>query len=178
MSVSDFEQKDYVPKPRKGFHLKFIYKPLFFIEEAIKKIGFDCRSCGQCILSTTGFVCPMRCPKQLRNGACGGSQNGMCEVNTSKKCVWNEIYEGVDALDKIEPLYKLQKPTDYRMYNKSAIVNWVDNRIDGMHLFNEGKGTKIYQLIREALHILKVRFQKFVHPSRYYQKHENHYLGA
>ena len=172
------EEKEYIPTPRKGWHLKGIYKPFFLIEETIKELGFDCRSCGQCILSTTGFVCPMRCPKQLRNGPCGGSKNGMCEVDNIKKCVWNEIYEGIDALDKIEPVFEFQKPIDFRLTNKSAVVNWLDNRIDGMHLCLPGKGTRIYQLIRILLHIVKVRFRKFIHPSRYWQKHENHYLDA
>ena len=172
------EEKELVPKPRKGWHLRWVYKPLFFIEEAIKKVGFDCRSCGQCILSTTGFVCPMRCPKQLRNGACGGASNGMCEVDNQKKCVWNEIYEGVDSLDKIEPLINFQKPTDYRLTNKSAIVNWLDNRIEGMHLYLPGKGTVFYQLFRILFHIIKIRWRKIIHHSKYWEKHENHYINA
>ena len=32
-----------------------------------------------------------RCPKQLMNGPCGGSENGMCEVDTSIPCVWSKI---------------------------------------------------------------------------------------
>ena len=31
-----------------------------------------CRMCGQCALPVTGYACPMTCPKQLRNGPCGG----------------------------------------------------------------------------------------------------------
>ena len=177
--MSFFEnEKEYIPKPRKGWHLKGVYKPLFLIEEAIKKFGFDCRSCGQCILSTTGFVCPMRCPKHLRNGPCGGASNGMCEVDRTKHCVWDEVYEGIDALDKIEPVFSLQKPIDHQLTDTSAIVNWLDNRIDGMHLYTPGKGTAIYQLIRIALHIIKIRFRKLIHPSRYWKKYENHYLGV
>lgn len=172
------EEKEFIPKPRKGWHLRWVYKPLFFIEEAIKKAGFDCRSCGQCILSTTGFVCPMRCPKQLRNGPCGGSSLGMCEVDDKKKCVWNEIYEGTDSLDKIEPLGKFQRPMDYRLTNKSAIVNWLDNRIEGMHLYLPGKGTVFYQLLRSLFHIIKIRWRKILHPSRYWEKHETHYLNV
>ena len=33
-------RKKYIPKPRKGWHLKGVCKPLFLVEEAIKKIGF------------------------------------------------------------------------------------------------------------------------------------------
>ena len=42
---------------------------------------FDCRMCGQCVLSSTGMSCPMNCPKTLRNGPCGGVRaDGNCEV--------------------------------------------------------------------------------------------------
>ena len=46
-----------------------------------KEAIWDCRMCGQCILHSTGLSCPMRCPKNLRNGPCGGMlQDGSCEV--------------------------------------------------------------------------------------------------
>ncbi len=38
------------------------------IERAVKGLLFDCRMCGQCVLSSTGMSCPMNCPKTLRNG--------------------------------------------------------------------------------------------------------------
>jgi hypothetical protein len=40
---------------------------LIAVEKAVKGALFDCRMCGQCILHSTGLVCPMRCPKNLRN---------------------------------------------------------------------------------------------------------------
>ncbi len=49
-------------------------------EKISKEAIFDCRMCGQCILHSTGLACPMRCPKNLRNGPCGGVRaNGNCE---------------------------------------------------------------------------------------------------
>lgn len=63
-------------------------------EEWGKKVIFDCRMCGQCILHSTGMTCPMTCPKNLRNGPCGGVRsNGHCEVKPEMKCVWTEAYE-------------------------------------------------------------------------------------
>ena len=56
---------------------------------------FDCRMCGDCVLSKTGMSCPMNCPKALRNGPCGGVRaNGNCEVYPEMRCVWAEAYEG------------------------------------------------------------------------------------
>jgi len=50
------------------------------VEHAIKKPVFGCRMCGQCVLHDTGMTCPMTCPKELRNGPCGGVRpDGRCE---------------------------------------------------------------------------------------------------
>jgi hypothetical protein len=40
-------------------------------ERQTKQKMFGCRMCGQCALPVTGYVCPMGCPKELRNGPCG-----------------------------------------------------------------------------------------------------------
>ena len=70
-------------------------RPIAFIERHVKGFFFDCRMCGQCVLSFTGMACPMNCPKQLRNGPCGGVRlNGNCEVDPDMRCVWIEAAEG------------------------------------------------------------------------------------
>ena len=66
------------------------------VEKPLKEAIWDCRMCGQCILHSTGLSCPMRCPKNLRNGPCGGVRaNGNCEVYADKRCTWVEAWEGV-----------------------------------------------------------------------------------
>ena len=41
-----------------------------------------CHMCGDCVLGSTGGVCPItKCAKSLVNGPCGGQKNGKCEVN-------------------------------------------------------------------------------------------------
>jgi len=56
-------------------------------------------NCGDCALFDTAFVCPMsQCPKNQRNGACGGSYEGWCEVYPNeKKCIWVQAYERYKA---------------------------------------------------------------------------------
>src|SRR5262252_8290261 len=70
-------------------------RPTAAVERSVKGFLFDCRMCGQCILSSTGMSCPMNCPKNLRNGPCGGVRaNGHCEVRPEMKCVWVQAWDG------------------------------------------------------------------------------------
>ena len=70
-------------------------KPMAFVERNVKGLLFDCKMCGQCVLSSTGMSCSMNCPKNLRNGPCGGVRaNGNCEVKPEMRCVWVEAFEG------------------------------------------------------------------------------------
>lgn len=65
------------------------------VEETVKRSVFGCHMCGQCVLHSTGMTCPMECPKNLRNGPCGGVRmDGSCEVDRSKTCVWYKA-EGI-----------------------------------------------------------------------------------
>ena len=59
-------------------------KAIARVEAWLKGTMFDCRTCGQCVLNRTGLICPMTCPKGLRNGPCGVTLNGECEVYPDK----------------------------------------------------------------------------------------------
>ncbi len=69
----------------------------------------NCQGCGDCMLFDFGGICPIaRCSKQLFNGPCGGSKNGVCEVNPEIPCAWQEIVDRLssfNALDKLEVIY-------------------------------------------------------------------------
>jgi len=60
-------------------------------EGLVKGLLFDCRRCGQCVLRRTALRCPMRCPKGLRNGPCGGGVDGRCEIEPQRPCIWVRI---------------------------------------------------------------------------------------
>jgi len=69
--------------------------PAAALEAGVKGFLFDCRMCGDCVLSKTGMSCPMNCPKAMRNGPCGGVRaDGHCEVYPAMPCVWVKAYEG------------------------------------------------------------------------------------
>src|ERR1700742_5224382 len=74
-------------------------KPFQAIEKASKGFLFDCQMCGQCVLSSTGMSCPMNCPKNLRNGPCGGVRgDGNCEVYPAMPCVWVQAVAGSERI--------------------------------------------------------------------------------
>lgn len=97
-------------------------RPVAAVERSVKGLLFDCRMCGQCILSSTGMSCPMNCPKSLRNGPCGGVRaNGNCEVRPDMKCVWHLAVAGSARIpDGVEALARVQHPVDRRLTGKSS----------------------------------------------------------
>ena len=95
--------------------------PVKFVEKRVKGLLFDCRMCGQCVLSSTGMSCPMNCPKQLRNGPCGGVRaNGHCEVEPDMPCVWVKAWEGSRAMAGGDAILTVQKPVDQSLRETSA----------------------------------------------------------
>src|SRR5215469_201106 len=96
--------------------------PVAAVERQVKGLLFDCRMCGQCILSSTGMSCPMNCPKNLRNGPCGGVRaNGHCEVRPEMKCVWVEAVAGAARIPGgPAALAAVQVPVDRRLQGKSS----------------------------------------------------------
>jgi hypothetical protein len=90
-------------------------------ERATKGFLFDCQMCGQCVLSSTGMSCPMNCPKNLRNGPCGGVRdNGNCEVKPEMKCVWAQAWVGAQAMDNPAKIIDVQRPVDNRLKGRSS----------------------------------------------------------
>ncbi len=105
-------------------------RPVARVEKTVKGLLFDCRMCGQCILSSTGMSCPMNCPKNLRNGPCGGVRaDGHCEVLPAMKCVWVEAVAGSDRIPAgREALRSVQVAVDRRLQGHSSWLRVVRER--------------------------------------------------
>lgn len=74
-----------------------------------------CQGCGECILEKTGGVCPVaRCSKSNFNGPCGGSASGKCEISPDTDCGWQLIYNRLKELGRLEKLYEIIEPKDWR----------------------------------------------------------------
>ena len=107
-------------------HLERLHlgRPLHVLEQAVKVPLYDCRDCGDCSLPDVAYLCPeSQCPKGERNGPCGGSHDGICEVSP-KRCVWVRAYERLKPYG--EELSMLERPpviVDNRLRRTSAWAN-------------------------------------------------------
>lgn len=114
------------------------YRLFAATEKAAKGAIFGCRMCGQCALPVTGYACPVTCPKQLRNGPCGGvGIDGSCEVYPGLPCVWLVAYERAEQQGHVADLRLLQRPVDHRRWGQSSWVNYWQGR--DRELWTEGE---------------------------------------
>lgn len=96
-------------------------RPVALVERGVKGLLFDCRMCGQCVLSSTGMSCPMNCPKQLRNGPCGGVRpGGYCEVKPRMRCVWVLAWDGATRMKGGQKIREVLPPVDRSLDGSSA----------------------------------------------------------
>ncbi|HUW39767.1 MAG TPA: methylenetetrahydrofolate reductase C-terminal domain-containing protein [Rectinemataceae bacterium] len=122
--------KAFFPLLRRLYSLK--RKPRRHALEHIGKvILYDCKDCGDCALLDMAYLCPMsQCPKNQRNGACGGSRDGWCEVYPNeKKCVWVRVYGRLKSSGEEESLGAARlPPADWELYQTSSWYNFYTGR--------------------------------------------------
>ncbi|MFP5229573.1 MAG: methylenetetrahydrofolate reductase C-terminal domain-containing protein [Acidobacteriota bacterium] len=64
------------------------------IEHLSKSVLYQCKDCGDCSLPEIAYLCPeSQCAKNQRNGPCGGTRAGRCEVDGYDDCIWLRAYE-------------------------------------------------------------------------------------
>lgn len=106
-------------------------RPLHVLEQAAKVPLFGCRDCGDCSLPEIAYLCPeSQCVKNQRNGPCGGSRDGECEV-PGKACIWARAYDRLKPWG--EELTMLERPPtfgDNALRGKSA---WGNNFLGRDH---------------------------------------------
>jgi len=73
-----------------------------------------CSLCGECVLESTGGLCPITlCAKSLLNGPCGGARDGKCEVDPDRDCGWHLIFERLRELGRRDALLEYQPPKNW-----------------------------------------------------------------
>jgi methylenetetrahydrofolate reductase (NADPH) len=93
-------------------------------ELALKKPLFGCQACGNCVLGHMEYVCPQTCPKQMRNGPCGGTHGGQCEVVPDKPCIWNAVYLRARDAGEVESLKVYIPPPHRELRGTSSYINY------------------------------------------------------
>ena len=93
-------------------------------ELLVKGALYGCRMCGNCLLQETAFICPMECPKGMRNGPCGGvTPEKQCYVDETRKCVWHSIYKRALKKGREKTLLEVLPPLDW---DKVGTETWLD----------------------------------------------------
>jgi methylenetetrahydrofolate reductase (NADPH) len=88
-----------------------------------KKEVFGCQNCGNCVLGHMEYVCPQTCPKQMRNGPCGGTLHGACEV-IDQECIWVKVMARAEASSTIDQLKVYVPAPDRRLTGTASWVNF------------------------------------------------------
>ena len=97
------------------------------LELLVKRPLFGCQACGNCVLGHLEYVCPETCPKHLRNGPCGGTHDGQCEV-VDQPCVWVGVYARARAAGRVEDLITPVPPPSRTLQGTSSWINYLLDR--------------------------------------------------
>ena len=100
-------------------------------EHVTKAAIYGCRDCGDCGLDATLYSCPMAsCPKGQRNGPCGGSMDGWCEVFPhARLCIWYKAYHRAVAYDELWRLTSfITPPVQWEHLASSPWSNYTHGR--------------------------------------------------
>jgi methylenetetrahydrofolate reductase (NADPH) len=102
-------------------------KSLGSLEYWIKAVLYGCKDCGDCGLFDVAYLCPVsQCPKNQRNGPCGGSYDGWCEVYPGeKKCIWVMAYQRLSGRDKENFMGDfIVPPCNWELWQTSSWLNY------------------------------------------------------
>jgi methylenetetrahydrofolate reductase (NADPH) len=130
-----FEKKGLLFKPMRalsraidGSRLEHLFTRL---EHLGKEFTSECMHCGDCALVDVAYLCPMsQCPKSQRNGPCGGSLEGWCEVYPNeKKCVYVRAYDRLKHYGGEDSLVAYRvPPVNYDLRFTSSWLNFYMGR--------------------------------------------------
>jgi methylenetetrahydrofolate reductase (NADPH) len=116
------------------------------LEDPAKMLLLDCRRCGDCAIQHVAFLCPeSQCPKHIRNGACGGSRNGRCEVFPERDCVWFRACRRFAAAGMLPEMAAGCVPP--RMWELDATSSWLNFHLQRDH---QGVAAEVVSVCRRT----------------------------
>lgn len=105
---------------------------IYLAEDFPKKLLLGCRRCGDCAIENLAFLCPESgCPKHMRNGACGGSRNGFCEVHNDRLCVWYRAWRRFSSSKEAGRMAEGLIPP--RMWELDGTSSWLNFHLGRDH---------------------------------------------
>ena len=121
-----------------------VYRIFHWLERWSKSTMYACKDCGDCALFDTAYLCPVsQCPKDQRNGPCGGSFHGWCEVYPQERlCIWVKAYLRLKAQHKEDEIGRyLIPPCNWELHQTSSWVNYFlgrDHSAGKFRISNDG----------------------------------------
>jgi methylenetetrahydrofolate reductase (NADPH) len=111
-------------------------------EHLFKVVLYGCQNCGDCALFDVAYLCPVsQCPKNQRNGPCGGSFEGWCEVYPGeKKCIWVRAYQRGGKVWQEQEAGVIVPPCDWSLWQTSSWLNYFGGRDYLSRRLAEGTG--------------------------------------
>jgi methylenetetrahydrofolate reductase (NADPH) len=117
-------------------------RPLRLLELMSKSLLFHCKDCGDCSLPDIGFLCPeSQCAKNQRNGPCGGTREGRCEVDGYGDCIWLRAYERLKSDGNEQHL--LQHSPVIQNQGLRGTSAWANNWLGRDHAGKKANGVEL-----------------------------------
>ena len=104
---------------------------VYSLERASKHALYGCQDCGDCSLPECAYLCPRySCSKCGRNGPCGGSADGRCELD-DKECIWARIYERLKSYGESQTM--LDGPLAFYNAKLDRTSSWANFYLERDH---------------------------------------------
>ncbi len=110
----------------------------YLLERTVKALAYGCQDCGDCSLPEGAYLCPMfACSKHSRNGPCGGSSDGRCELG-DKTCYWVRAYRRMKRYGESEGMF--ERPTVFYRAELLHTSSWANRFLERDHLAGDAPG--------------------------------------
>jgi methylenetetrahydrofolate reductase (NADPH) len=101
------------------------------VEQLAKQSMYSCQDCGDCSLPDIAYLCPeSQCVKDQRNGPCGGTKAGYCEV-LDKQCIWLRAYDRLKPLGEEKEM--LRRPIVFKDGSLRGTSAWANTFLNRDH---------------------------------------------
>ena len=105
-------------------------------EQMMKVPLYGCRDCGDCSLPDIAELCPeSQCVKNQRNGPCGGTRAGKCEI-LDKDCIYLRAYNTLKLYGEEEEM--LQHPVVFTDASLKGTASWANTFAKRDHYGDDG----------------------------------------